>query len=73
MLTGWSAPIWWTRQIGFNGEGKPGELTGLFWKNDPRQLPVKSDWDLEAREALRFAQQLSSGRKRSPRDADPIQ
>jgi len=51
------APAWWTRQIGFNGEGKPGELTGLFWKNGPRRLPVNSDWHLEAREALRVAQQ----------------
>ena len=49
------APVCWTRQVGFNGEGKPGELTGVFWKHAPHQLPVKSDWHLEAREALRVA------------------
>jgi len=57
------APVWWTRQIGFNGEGKPGELTGLFWKNGTHRLPVKSDWHLEAREALGVAQQENGGSK----------
>ena len=56
-------PVWWTRQIGFNGEGKPGELTGLFWKSGTRQLPANSDWHLEAREALGVAQHEFGERK----------
>jgi len=50
------APVWWTRQTSFSGEEKPGQPTALFWKNSTRELPVRSDWFLEAREALRVAQ-----------------
>lgn len=57
------APLWWTRQIGFSGEEKPGEPTAEFWKNSTRRPPVQSDWFLEAREALRIAQQSLSKNK----------
>jgi hypothetical protein len=53
-------PAWWTKQTGFSGEEKPGELTAIFWKNSTRQLPVKSDWFLEAREALQVAERLKT-------------
>jgi hypothetical protein len=49
------SPIWWTKQTSFIGEEKPGELTAVFWKNSTRQLPVQSDWYLEAREGWRVA------------------
>ena len=57
------APIWWTRQTGFIGEEKPGELTAVFWKKSTRQLPVRSDWYLEAREAWRVALDANRGIK----------
>ena len=57
------APVWWTRQIGLNGEGRPEERTSLFWKNNPRQPAVESDWYLEAHEALGVAQRLSTAGK----------
>jgi len=50
------APVWWTRQVGFTGERGAGEPTSLFLKKNTRQPPVKSDWHLEAREALRLVQ-----------------
>jgi hypothetical protein len=53
------APIWWTKQTSYSGEGKPGEMTALFWKNSTRQLPVRSDWYLEAREAWQKAREAS--------------
>lgn len=57
------APIWWTKQTSYSGEEKPGELTAVFWKNSTRQLPVRSDWYLEAREAWQMANKASSGFK----------
>ncbi len=57
------APIWWTRQTSFIGEEKPGELTAVFWKKSTRQLPVRSDWYLEAREAWRAAVDANSAGK----------
>jgi len=45
-------PIWWTRQVGFTGELGYGQPTSLFLKKSTRQPPVKTDWHLEAREAL---------------------
>ena len=53
------APVWWTKQTSYSGEEKPGELTAVFWKNSTRQLPVRSDWYLEAREGLRVAEGLA--------------
>jgi hypothetical protein len=53
------APAWWTKQTSYSGEEKPGELTAVFWKNSTHQVPVRSDWYLEAREALQFAHTLS--------------
>jgi hypothetical protein len=55
------APVWWTKQTSFSGEERPGEMTALFWKNSTRQLPVRSDWYLEAREAWRVARGANSG------------
>ena len=49
------APTWWTKQTSYSGEDKPGEMTATFWKNSTRQLPVRSDWYVEAREAWRVA------------------
>lgn len=57
------APIWWTKQTSFIGEEKPGEITAVFWKKSTRQLPVRSDWYLEAREAWQTARRASSGVK----------
>lgn len=57
------APIWWTKQTSYNGEEKLGELTAVFWKNSTRQLPVRSNWYLEAREAWQMANKASSGIK----------
>jgi hypothetical protein len=57
------APVWWTKQTSFTGEGKPGEMTAVFWKNSTRQLPVRSDWYLEAREAWRVTRDANSGAK----------
>ena len=56
-------PFWWTKQTSFNGEEKPGEMTAVFWKNSTHQLPVPSDWNLEAREAWRVARDAYSGAK----------
>jgi len=56
-------PVWWTRQTSFTGEERPGELTALFWKKSTHQLPVRSDWYLEAREAWRMARDANSGAK----------
>ena len=58
------APIWWTKQTSFSGEEKPGEMTAVFWKNSTRQLPVRSDWYLEAREAWLAARDAKGGVKR---------
>ena len=58
------APVWWTKQTSFIGEAKPGEMTAVFWKNSTRQLPVRSDWYLEAGEAWRVAREANSGAKR---------
>ncbi len=55
------APAWWTKQTGFSGEETPGQPTALFWKNSTRQPPVRSDWYLEAREALRVVARLAGG------------
>jgi len=55
------APVWWTRQTSFIGEERSGELTAVFWKNSTRQLPVRSDWYLEAHEAWRVARDSNSG------------
>ncbi|MCI0747275.1 MAG: hypothetical protein L0Y58_17865 [Verrucomicrobia subdivision 3 bacterium] len=57
------APIWWTKQTSYSGEEKPGELTAVFWKHSTRQLPVRSDWYLEAREAWQMSNKASSGIK----------
>jgi outer membrane murein-binding lipoprotein Lpp len=54
-------PVWWTKQTRFIGEERPGELTAMFWKNSTRQLPVRSDWYLEAREAWSVARDPNSG------------
>ena len=57
------APVWWTKQTGYSGEERPGEMTAVFWKNSTRQLPVPSDWYLEAREAWQTARGASSNDK----------
>ena len=57
------APVWWTKQTSYSGEERPGELTAIFWKNSTRQLPVKSDWFLEAREALQVARRLATNKQ----------
>jgi hypothetical protein len=54
-------PIWWTKQTAYSGEEKPGELTATFWKRSTRQLPVRSDWYLEAREAWQAVAGASDG------------
>jgi hypothetical protein len=57
------APVCWSRQIGFNGEAKPGEKPSFFWKSGTRQLPAKSDWHLEVREAINAAVQTIAERE----------
>jgi hypothetical protein len=52
-------PVWWTKQTGYSGEEKPDKITAVFWKNSTRQLPVLSDWYLEAREAWRVAREAN--------------
>jgi hypothetical protein len=53
-------PAWWTKQTSYIGEEKPGVHTALFWKNNTRQLPVKSNWFLEAREAFQVTERLTA-------------
>jgi len=57
------APVWWTKQTSYSGEEKPGEMTAAFWKNSTRQLPVRSDWYLEAREAWRVTRDANNAGK----------
>jgi len=43
---------WWTKQIGFSGEGDRHKPTGQFLRNQVKDGPVESDWFVEAREGL---------------------
>jgi hypothetical protein len=45
-------PQWWTKQIGFSGEGERGKPTGQFLRNRIKDGPVESDWFVEARKGL---------------------
>ncbi len=45
-------PEWWTKQIGFSGEGDRHKPTGQFLRNRIKDGPVESDWFIEAREGL---------------------
>ena len=47
-------PDWWTKQIGFSGEGEPHKPTGQFLRNHIKDGPVESDWFVEAREGMKL-------------------
>lgn len=53
-------PNWWTIQTGSRIEEKGGETKVVFWKNN---LPIGSDWYLEAKEAVDLARNWYSGGK----------
>lgn len=44
-------PAAWSKQVGFFG-GNPGDVTGLFFRNDCKQPPVESDWHREISQAM---------------------
>ncbi len=47
-------PDWWTKQIGFYGEGQPHKPTGQFLRNQIKGGPVESDWFAETREGMKL-------------------
>ena len=47
-------PDWWTKQIGFYGEGENQKPTGQFLRNHVKDGPVESDWFLEAHEGMQY-------------------
>ena len=49
-------PAMWSKQMAYWGCRKDGELTGTFWRNDCKQLPIDSDWAIEVRTMLGNAQ-----------------
>jgi hypothetical protein len=53
-------PEWWTKQIGFSGEGERHKLTGQFLRNHIKDGPVESDWFVEAREGMNFVRKCIS-------------
>lgn len=44
-------PVAWSKQVGFFGSDA-GDVTGVFFQNDCKQLPVDSDWRRQVREAM---------------------
>jgi len=44
-------PAAWSKQVGFFGDDA-GDVTGVFFRNDCKQLPVDSDWHNQVREAM---------------------
>jgi hypothetical protein len=53
-------PDWWTKQIGFSGEGERDKPTGQFLRNHIKDGPVESDWFVEAREGMKFMRKRAS-------------
>ena len=53
-------PDWWTKQIGFSGEGEHRKPTGQFLRNHIKDGPVESDWFVETREGMELMRKRAS-------------
>ncbi|MGH8675719.1 MAG: hypothetical protein ACREVG_15590 [Burkholderiales bacterium] len=49
-------PAAWSKQVGFIGPDA-GEITGMFFRNDCKQLPTDSDWHDEVRNGMKTLEQ----------------